>query len=47
MLLLLAPERLRFGTRRPVELAPPGEGALLLLFFSFDARSGLLPEGPF
>jgi len=31
LLLLLAPERLRFGTRRPVELAPPARAR----FFSF------------
>ena len=31
MLLLLAPERLRFGTRRPVELVPPARAR----FFSF------------
>ena len=31
LLLLLAPERLRFGTRRPVELPPPARAR----FFSF------------
>jgi hypothetical protein len=31
LLLLLAPERLRFGTRRPVELAPPARARF---FFS-------------